>query len=408
LNAFGLADGQALSGQIPTEFGLLTTVQHLNFVNNSLDGTIPSELCKLDNLVTLKLGWNELRGTVPKCLGQMESLQLLNLNFNNLEGSLPERAFRNVRQMYISSNNFTQSLPELVVNMNKLEGFSARQNNLYGNVESAFEQHAGSLVLLDLSSNKRLGGQFPQKLLTSAPHLEYLSLGDNVIGGRLPWNIPQNDKLKILSIYSNKMVGMIPHSIANLTALTHFIASDNQLTGPLPSKVPTDLTALFLSGNPFSPGPIPESWASLKQMAAFRMRRTRRNGNLPAWVGQNWTDLAVFDIGANNFEGSIPASWGKLPQLEYLFLNGNAQVSGGVPESFEPAPALKKVIVYQTNVTGNWEFICPNTKPEPAVLGTRIDKCSCCVLCDEWTCAKNFMDQTDKTIEWVYRDIWGI
>ncbi|GAX23857.1 hypothetical protein FisN_20Hh063 [Fistulifera solaris] len=403
----GLAEGQALSGQIPTEFGLLTSVQHLNFVNNSLDGSIPSELCKLDQLLSLKLGWNKLRGTVPECMGQMESLQLLNLNFNDLGGSLPEKSFRNLHEMYINANNFTQSLPDLVGNMSKLVGFSARDNNFYGNVASAFDRHAESLVFLDLGSNRRLGGQFPQSLLTNAPNLEYLSIGNNAIEGRLPWNIPQNDKLKVLSVYSNRMKGMIPPSIANLTSLTQFIASDNQFSGPLPSKLPTGLAALFLSGNPFSPGPIPEEWASLQRMIAFRMRRTRRNGNLPAWVGQNWTELTLLDIGANNFEGSIPASWGKLPQLEYLFLNGNAQVSGGVPESFATS-SWKKVVVYQTNVTGNWEFACPKTDPEPAVLGTHIDKCSCCVLCDEWTCAKEFIDRTDKTVNWVYRNYLGV
>ena len=180
---FRFAENHGLSGQIPDEFGLLTTVQHLSLANNSLTGTFPSELCKLNELVTLNLGWNAIGGTVPECMGWMGSLQLLNVNYNLMTGSL-KGAFKNVRQMYLSANNFSQAVPELVVNMANLVAFSARENKLYGNVDAAFDRHAERLVMLDVSANKRLGGPFPRTLLQNAPHLEVLSLGDNAITGK--------------------------------------------------------------------------------------------------------------------------------------------------------------------------------------------------------------------------------
>lgn len=372
-------------------------------------GTVPSELCKLNELITLKLGWNAIGGTVPACLGRMGKLQLLNLNFNQMTGALPGGVFTNMRQMYLNTNNFSQALPELVSNMNKLEVFSARENKFYGSVGAAFNQHAGQLVMLDVSANKRLGGAFPAVLLQNAPKLEILSLGDNVITGKLPWTIPRNEKLRVLSLYSNKLKGELHPGIANLTALTHLILSDNQLTGPLPAKLPTSLTSLFLSGNAFVPGPIPESWASLKNMVAFRMGKTRRSGALPGWIGQNWTQVAVLDVGGNGMEGSIPVSWGKLTKLEYLFLTGNQKLSGSHPESFTSSTSiLKKVLLFQTNVTGDWEFACPNAGTETAILGSHIEECSCCVICDEWTCARDFMNATDELLEWEFRNYWGI
>lgn len=292
--------------------------------------------------------------------------------------------------------------------MRKLQRFSARENRFYGNIESAFDQVAKNLVFLDLSANKRLGGRFPKAFLQNARNLEILALGDNVMRGKLPWNIPRNEKLRYLSVYSNNLVGRIPPSIANLTALTHFIASGNRLTGPLPTTLPAGLKSLFLSGNAFSPGPIPESWASLKDMVAFRIGRGRRTGNLPAWIGQNWTELAALDVGANDMEGTIPYSWGKLTKLEYLFLTENRQVSGSLPESFNSSTILKKVLLYQTNVTGSLEFMCQNSDSETVVLGTHIEECSCCVVCDEWTCAGDFLNNTDETFDWEYRGFWGV
>lgn len=400
-------DNLGLSGQIPSELGLLSTVQHLNLGRNSLQGSLPSELCQLQQLETLNLLSNQISGSVPSCMGSMTSLQVVNLNFNQMTGALPEGGFPNVRQMYLNSNRFTQDLSKLVANMYSLVEFSGRENQFYGDMEYAFDHVAEQLVVLDVMANQQLMGEFPHRLLYDAPNLQVLALGDNALTGKLTWGIPFNDKLRFLSIYSNKMEGMIPPSISNLTALTHFIAYNNQFSGPLPQALPTGLRSLFLSDNHFYSGPIPESWASLSNMVAFHIGGNNRTGELPSWIGESWTQLELLDLARNNFEGIVPYSWGGLQQLEYLFLSDNPLISGVLPESFQSLVNLKQALLLQTGISGNWQFMCQSTSTDASVLVSHADDCSCCVLCSDWSCANEFLKGLDESFEWKYRSYWG-
>lgn len=395
-----------LSGQIPSELGLLTTLQHLNLGRNALQGSLPSELCQLRQLEGITLLSNQINGTVPACMGSMDSLQVLNLNFNKMTGALAG-GFQNVRQMYLNSNRFSQDLFKLVANMYSLVEFSGRENQFYGEIETAFDHVAEQLVVLDVSANKQLMGEFPHKLLYDAPNLEVLALGDNVLNGKLTWGIPFNDKLRFLSIYDNQMEGMIPPSISNLTALTHFIAYGNQFAGPLPQTLPSGLRSLFLSDNQFYPGPIPESWATLTDMVAFHIAGNNRTGDLPAWIGENWTELELLDVGRNSFQGNIPYSWGELQKLEYLFLSENPLISGPLPESFQSLSNLKQVLLLETSIAGNWQFMCQSAGSDISVLVSSADECSCCVPCNDWNCADQFLKGLDESFEWKYRSYWG-
>ncbi len=343
-------------------------------------------------------------------MGAMESLELLNLNFNQMTGSLPEEGFANLRQIYLNSNRFSQALSNLVANMYNLHDFSARDNNFYGQIEFSLDHLAEQLVLVDVTGNQNLSGEFPKNLLHSAPNLQVLALGDNALTGKLTWFIPRNEKLKFLSIHGNDLTGIIPPSIANLTALTHFIASDNQLAGPIPETLPAGIQSLFLNDNDFFPGPIPESWASLNEMVAFHMGGSSRTGTLPAWIGQNWTKLEVLDVGGNNLEGDIPDTWSDLAKLEYLFLNENQNITGSLPASFNSLTSLKQVLLFQTGVSGDWQFMCENNVDSAtSVLGTHADdECSCCVLCDDWSCASEYLDGLDESFDWKYRSYWGV
>ena len=55
-----------MSGTLPTELGLLTSLMSLQLDGNRLTGTIPSELARLSLLETLSLGGgNRIDGSVP-------------------------------------------------------------------------------------------------------------------------------------------------------------------------------------------------------------------------------------------------------------------------------------------------------------------------------------------------------
>lgn len=70
----------------PCEHGLL---KKLVLVDNGLSGTIPFEISILSSLVTMDLSSNDLKGKVPKSIGKMENLEELFLASNSLKGALP-------------------------------------------------------------------------------------------------------------------------------------------------------------------------------------------------------------------------------------------------------------------------------------------------------------------------------
>ena len=66
--------GNNLTGTIPTELGLLSSLEDLNLEANQLSGTIPTEMGLLSNLKELTLSFNQLTGSVPISLASLSSL----------------------------------------------------------------------------------------------------------------------------------------------------------------------------------------------------------------------------------------------------------------------------------------------------------------------------------------------
>jgi hypothetical protein len=63
----------SISSSIPTQIGLMTSLEALAFVSNQIQGTVPSELNRLTKLRSLVLNGNRLRGSLPP----LDALSLL-------------------------------------------------------------------------------------------------------------------------------------------------------------------------------------------------------------------------------------------------------------------------------------------------------------------------------------------
>ncbi|XP_050258899.1 receptor-like protein EIX2 [Quercus robur] len=61
----------------------------LNLSRNLLTGRIPSEIGLLESLNSLDLSKNQLCGGIPSSISQINSLSFLNLSNNNLSGEIP-------------------------------------------------------------------------------------------------------------------------------------------------------------------------------------------------------------------------------------------------------------------------------------------------------------------------------
>ena len=81
------------AGNIPTELGRLTTMQHMDLRYNQLTGNIPAELGRLTAMRELYLDENQLTGPIPSQIGQLGQLALLYLGDNQLTGECRETHF---------------------------------------------------------------------------------------------------------------------------------------------------------------------------------------------------------------------------------------------------------------------------------------------------------------------------
>jgi len=78
----------ALSGNIPTEIGLMESLENVYLSNNALTGTIPSEIGLLENFSNLHLFNNSLEGSIPDEI-ELLSMTELYINDNFISGTIP-------------------------------------------------------------------------------------------------------------------------------------------------------------------------------------------------------------------------------------------------------------------------------------------------------------------------------
>ncbi|KAG5008409.1 hypothetical protein JHK85_026951 [Glycine max] len=198
LNRFQVDENQ-LSGPIPESFANMTNVKHLHLNNNSFSGELPSTLSKLSNLMHLLVDNNNLSGHLPPEYSMLDGLAILQLDNNNFSGSEIPSAYANLtRLVKLSLRNCSLqgAIPDFS-SIPKLTYLDLSWNQITGPIPS--NKVADSMTTFDLSNN-RLSGSIPHFLY---PHLQKLSLANNLLSGSISANIWLNmsfsakDKLTI-------------------------------------------------------------------------------------------------------------------------------------------------------------------------------------------------------------------
>jgi Leucine-rich repeat (LRR) protein len=164
-------DGVNAVGEIPTEVGLLSSLEYLWLDSNSLFGSIPPELFELPNLQSVSIADNGLSGTLPSEIGLATELWTLDLSENQIGGTLDNVVGPNMTYLALQGNFLEGTIP------------------------------------LDFSS---------------MTNIYYLNLGDNRLSGPLPTNLVNLESLAVLSLYDNfGLTGSVPpaYSSFNLSLL---------------------------------------------------------------------------------------------------------------------------------------------------------------------------------------------
>ncbi len=223
------ADGEGLSGSIPSTFRNLGSLERLLLYGNSLSGEIPAGLGELSNLKSLLLHDNALTGEIPGELGNLSGLRYLWLDDNDLNGEIPGQLgdLSSLRWLSLYGNNLSGSIPSELGDLSNLR-----------------------LLILD---RNHLSGAIPARL-GELSELTWLDLNDNDLSGPIPGELGDLSNLEHLYLHDNRLTGAVPAELGNLSNLTNLWLRDNRLSGQIPlslGELP-NLQRVRIGGNAFT------------------------------------------------------------------------------------------------------------------------------------------------------------
>ncbi|KAA8537353.1 hypothetical protein F0562_026960 [Nyssa sinensis] len=272
-------------------------LQRLNLAGNDFDcSQIPSEFGRLSKLTHLNLFYSNFSGSVPQSLGNLTQITHLNLSSNNLNGQFP-----------FSVANFSL-LVSLRLSNNKLTFPTA--SHISG---------LPKLAYLDLYWNS-VNGRLPTWLFT-LPSLQYLDLSFSDLVGPIPNQASGLQNLTYLDLSVNSLNGTIPSWLFTLPSLEFVYLNDNHLIGPIPNGASglQNLTDLYLARNLLN-GTLPSWLFALPSLEYLDLSDNMFTGHIDEF---QYNSLGIVDLSRNNLQGFIPKSIFKLVNLGYLYLPSN-------------------------------------------------------------------------------------
>ena len=249
LVALDLRGNSGLSGSIPPELGNLSSLEILYIIDNGLSGSIPPELGNLSALQWLVIR-NGLSGSIPSELGNLTGLEDLYLDGNHLTGGVPSSlgSLSALERMHLQGNRLTGAIPNTFLNLYLDENeFSWWDNRgLCIPDTAAFRAWMQRMGFPDWSVNRALCSADREALLglhdaldgsnwtnsnwgddadvrtwrgvkfDSDVRVTELRLGSSGLSGRIPTVLADLDKLEVLVLEGNGLVGEVPESALEL------------------------------------------------------------------------------------------------------------------------------------------------------------------------------------------------
>ncbi|CAN4096090.1 unnamed protein product [Withania somnifera] len=304
-----------MRGDIPDFFSNFTSLEVLNFANNSLFGAIPQWLFNLPALSILSLPMNNFKGFIPPMIQLKSSLfpTIVNLARNKLQGPIPTQ-LENVNVIDLSLNNFVGSIPACIAEAPGIRSVSLSGNKIHGNCKS----------------------------------LIYLNLGQNKLTGSVPNELEGITSLRCLDLNGNQFEELLTKVIENFQDLEILNLADNRFEGRIPRLMKLEnLLYIGLSRNNLS-GSIPENLDGLKMM-----KKTEKQATILGYVyslkfSGAQLEISVysyntgFDISSNALTGKIPEKIGVLSGFPLLNLSHN-NLYGLIPKTIVEMISLEEI-----------------------------------------------------------------
>ncbi|CAN1143750.1 Probable LRR receptor-like serine/threonine-protein kinase At3g47570 [Linum perenne] len=234
---------------------------------------------------------------------------------------------------------------------------------------SCSKRHHGRVTVLNLSSHGLYGSISPH--VGNLSFLKFLCLYNNNFIGEIPPEISHLHRLQRLSLHNNLLDGEIPSNISRCFNLIIFDVCHNKLVfdggeNQLSERVPNtlgrlkSLTGLYLNFNNLS-GEIPASIFNLTSLTKMLFDfNYLLNGSLPWNLGISLPNLEQFDVGVNQFTGSVPPSLSNASNLHLGNLSTSLKrlsfhtnkISGNIPSGIQYLANLAEFWAYGNDLSG--------------------------------------------------------
>jgi len=286
----------------------------------------------MSSLRNLHLSGNNFSYTIPKWLYNMTTLERLYLPENNIQGVLPKAigCLSQLLLLDLSYNRLEGKIPRFLGNLCNLQHLDLSGNNLGGGLYELLGNSSScttkNLEFLDLSWN-RLSGTLPDQL-GRHKKLYVLSLSHNMLSGPIPVSLGYLSNLEELMISSNFLEGFVSKEhFSNLTKLRNLVASSNSLTLQVSTNWVPPFQLQTLGVGSWALGPRFPSWLqSQKDLRRLILSNASISDVIPSWFWSLCSQFYHIDFSQNQFRGNIPSlSCGK-----QIYLGSN-NFSGPLP-----------------------------------------------------------------------------
>ncbi|XP_058089163.1 probable LRR receptor-like serine/threonine-protein kinase At1g56140 isoform X3 [Magnolia sinica] len=313
------------TGSLPPELGNLTSLQKLYIDSCGLSGQIPSTFVHLRKVNTLWASDNNFTGKIPDFIGSW-ALTYLSMQGNAFEGPIPS-SFSNLTSLnYLWLSDVSNGSPSYFIeNMTSLYILVLRNNSLSGTIPSTIEKHQ-ALRQMDLSFNN-LSGTIPVSLFNMSS-LVYLFLGNNSLSGRMPSQ--KRKTLRNIDLSYNQLSGSFPSWVTEQGLNLNLVANNFTFDGSNNSDLPLSLNCLQRSSSCYRNSQYQSSFAIRCGGPSMKINDTEYEGDNdplgPAYYMEASTGKwAVSNVGifsrSSNREDNI---------YEGISINYNWQTDQGV------------------------------------------------------------------------------